>query len=146
MSVNDTSVLAILAEAFVWVALFSLCHLTGRLLALMKTDKRRSGGISCVWGWGVKLGLIASMIKSLKERFVAPRPATASTQDPLRSKTHLLVKLRDKLAPCPGCQQTQESGFLSQTQIKSHDVHDWKKCNLWPNATEILEMNSFYQY
>lgn len=43
MSVNDTSVLAVLAKAFVWVALFSFCHLTGRLLALMKTDKRRSG-------------------------------------------------------------------------------------------------------
>lgn len=43
MSVNDTSVLAVLAKAFVWVALFSFCHFTGRLLALMKTDKRRSG-------------------------------------------------------------------------------------------------------
>ncbi len=66
----------------------------------------------------MKLGLIASMIKSLKERFVAPRPATESTQNPLHSETHLLVKLRDKLAPVPGCQQTQESGFLSKTQIK----------------------------
>lgn len=41
---SDSSVGLVLATALVWVALFSLCHLTGRLLALMKTDKKEGRG------------------------------------------------------------------------------------------------------